>query len=1325
MESRRILIVEDETIVAEDITRILTKNKYEVIDVISSGTAAVTRIRSVLPDLILMDIMLEDKVTGIDVANQVLDLNIPVVFLTAYADDTKIEKAKLIEPFGYLIKPFRERELIATLEMALYKHQMDSKLRQSFINYQRIFENIQDIFFEVTTKGSITQLSPSIEEHFSYTAAELIGTDVQYLFASRDVFFAFLAKLTKEKAIKNYPLRFKDLDNSYVSCLCSAKLIYDKTGKEAKIIGSLRDITENLEIKKNIEKSEIKYKKLFDTQLNAMVLYDKNKLIECNEITLEMLGLSHKSLIFETQPEEFSPQRQPNGKHSKDLIKFHTNNAFQKGSDHFFWTFRKANGQNFSTEVWLSAIELNGHRMIQGTIKDLSQLENLQTSMNEQHSKIEMQFNRKIQTLEKQITDLKKDISEKEKIISKAHENDTFNQTLFDNIPVETIVVNKNGEIVRYNLAVKKNRSHPPEIGSIMYKDYASKHKDDLFGEMIDSIQSGKSRHFPELQYKEKIWDITMAPYEHGAIISSQNISAQKHAEAQIMQLNGVFEKIGADSRQNIDLIVKETCSILNVNCSIFNLLENDTNNNIIFSSSNLPTKFCEKENFRQTLFNVDKLKFLVVANLEKLHDGKLDTFVKTYGWHSLMSYPIFKNKTYLGSLTVLDINPREFSEQEKHIISTLGKVISIEIERMQIADSQKQISLMRKMMLNAARNLNSSLDFQEVARRISLEAMELLNAYGSAVYLLDEDGETLRPSVVIDPQSEKEIRQSTLNIHNSFTGKSILNKRVMVFNDAGINSNGYQIPGTSYLENERIMVAPLSSDEEVFGAICLNKIGTNFSSDDMQILEMLANHATTALKNAVSFKKLQHEMQERIQAEQQRDNSIQELHSLQENLPVGVFRATPDNKITSVNKSFIHMFGYSSEKEIKKVSLPLLFDQTAPDETIRQALLKEGAITDLEIKLKRLDKSTFWGTISIKAIFDKDGKFVYQDGIVVDITKRKITEQTLFKTQMRLASLFNSVPDIILFETGGSKEFISENVKEFLGYSADEFMQNSQFYFSLIHQDDVEYVQNKYREWLQKGRPGILTLWCRIKKSNGEYIWVEDRRVETTDQNGSKYESGVRIDISNLKNAEEELKKSYEKLQNLLGETVNGLVSAVEMRDPYTAGHQRRVAALAVAIAEKMDLPKKDIEGLYLASLVHDIGKINVPAEILSKPGRLTTAEFNLIKTHPQSGYDILKSIEFPWPVAEIVLQHQERYDGSSYPQGLKGEEINLCARILCVADVMEAMSSHRPYRPSLGISVAIEEITKNRGILYDPTAVDACLNIFENDGFSFPEDE
>jgi putative two-component system response regulator len=199
------------------------------------------------------------------------------------------------------------------------------------------------------------------------------------------------------------------------------------------------------------------------------------------------------------------------------------------------------------------------------------------------------------------------------------------------------------------------------------------------------------------------------------------------------------------------------------------------------------------------------------------------------------------------------------------------------------------------------------------------------------------------------------------------------------------------------------------------------------------------------------------------------------------------------------------------------------------------------------------------------------------------------------------------------------------------------------------------------------------------------------------------------------------ELMESEKKLRTTLLESITALASIVEMRDPYTAGHERRVAQLASAIAKELQLTEEQIEGIYLASVVHDVGKIRVPAEILTKPGRLTELESAIIKEHAQNGYEILKSIDFPWPIAQIVLQHHERLDGSGYPQALRSGQILLEANIIAVADVVESMNSHRPYRPGLGLDAALGEIELNKDKLFDPAVVDACITLFRERDFNF----
>ena len=220
--------------------------------------------------------------------------------------------------------------------------------------------------------------------------------------------------------------------------------------------------------------------------------------------------------------------------------------------------------------------------------------------------------------------------------------------------------------------------------------------------------------------------------------------------------------------------------------------------------------------------------------------------------------------------------------------------------------------------------------------------------------------------------------------------------------------------------------------------------------------------------------------------------------------------------------------------------------------------------------------------------------------------------------------------------------------------------------------------------------------------------------------QNARLYEEAQQ-QLAERKRAQEELRHTAETLRKTLGATIQAMAFTVETRDPYTAGHQRQVANLARAMATEMGLSKEQIEGIRMAAVIHDMGKITVPTDILNKPGRLNEHEFGIIKAHPEVAYNILKTIEFPWPIAQIIFQHHERMDGSGYPQGLSGEEIIVEARVLAVADVVEAMASFRPYRPALGIDKALEEISQNKGVLYDPEVVDACLKLFTEKGFRF----
>jgi PAS domain S-box-containing protein/putative nucleotidyltransferase with HDIG domain len=272
----------------------------------------------------------------------------------------------------------------------------------------------------------------------------------------------------------------------------------------------------------------------------------------------------------------------------------------------------------------------------------------------------------------------------------------------------------------------------------------------------------------------------------------------------------------------------------------------------------------------------------------------------------------------------------------------------------------------------------------------------------------------------------------------------------------------------------------------------------------------------------------------------------------------------------------------------------------------------------------------------------------------------------------------------------------------------------------TLVVERDRGVVAENIRSRLEGEAQSISYGFTAVRK-DGSLIDVGVHGARAT-HDGRPAIIGMLQDVSDRKRTEEQIQRYVAQLEHAFMNTIEVATTLIEMRDPYTAGHEKRVAEISVAIGIELGLDNRRIEGLRVGGYIHDIGKIIVPAEILTRPGKLSPAEYQLIKGHAQAGYDILKNVDFPWPVADIAYQHHERMDGSGYPRGLKGEEILLEARITAVADVVEAMASHRPYRTSLGLESALAEIERGRGGLYDPQVVDACLRLFREKNFVLP---
>ncbi len=361
-------------------------------------------------------------------------------------------------------------------------------------------------------------------------------------------------------------------------------------------------------------------------------------------------------------------------------------------------------------------------------------------------------------------------------------------------------------------------------------------------------------------------------------------------------------------------------------------------------------------------------------------------------------------------------------------------------------------------------------------------------------------------------------------------------------------------------------------------------------------------------------------------------------------------------------------------------------------------------------------------GSIRDVAVFsssiENKGK-VLLHSIIHDITERKRAEEMIVSSERKYRNIFeNAIEGIYQATTEGRYVSVNPAYAKILGYKTPE-----ELISSIADVASQIYVNSDERsELINQLRVSDLVEEFEFQayRKDGTIIWLlANARVIRDEKGNIEYFEGRVQDITLRKRVEDELKNTLDSLRKAVGTTIQVMVSAVETRDPYTAGHQLRSADLARAIATEMGLPKEKIEAIRMAGPIHDIGKLSIPAEILSKPTKLTNIEFSLIKEHSRSGYEILKDVESPWPLAEIVYQHHERMDGSGYPRNLKGEEIIMEARIMAVADVVEAMASHRPYRPGLGIDAALEEIEKNRGTFYDTTVSDACLRLFREKGF------
>jgi PAS domain S-box-containing protein/putative nucleotidyltransferase with HDIG domain len=457
----------------------------------------------------------------------------------------------------------------------------------------------------------------------------------------------------------------------------------------------------------------------------------------------------------------------------------------------------------------------------------------------------------------------------------------------------------------------------------------------------------------------------------------------------------------------------------------------------------------------------------------------------------------------------------------------------------------------------------------------------------------------------------------------------------------------------------------------------------------------------------------------ERKRMEEELRESEARYRQLVEYAPAAIYEVDlTTGRFLSVNEVLCKYSGYTHDELLALHPLDLMTEESQKLMLQRMAgyAAEEPVPPTAEYKARSKSGREFW--ISVNA------KYFYQESLPVratvvayDITERKRAEEALRESEELFRSYLENAPDgIYMNDLEGNFLYGNRKCEEITGYRREELIGKNFLELNLLSENSL----NKAVRMLQANMEGKSTGPDEVEliSKGGRLIPIEINST-VVQRMGQRIVLATVRDITERKKAEESLKDTLESLRKAVGTTIQVMASAVEVRDPYTSGHQIRSADLARSIATEIGLPPEKIEGIRMAGSIHDIGKLSVPAEILSKPTKLSEIEFSLIKEHAKRGYEMLKDVESPWPLAEIVYQHHERMDGSGYPRNLKGEEILIEARILTVADVVEAMASHRPYRPGLGIDAALNEIEKNKGIFYDDAVADACLRLFREKDF------
>lgn len=805
------------------------------------------------------------------------------------------------------------------------------------------------------------------------------------------------------------------------------------------------------------------------------------------------------------------------------------------------------------------------------------------------------------------------------------------------------------------------------------------------------------------------------ALFAHQAAIAIQNantVAATKRRVTELTALREITLQLtrSLDLDTVLDTIVKSAITLVEASDAHIFLCDSDGERFTFGSGAwapgleSVPFKEVRQSGLTAT---VAKCGDHVIINEARTHPLFADVVDQDWMMEAIAGFPLKRADKVVGVFNVAFLEPHTFDQDELRVLTLLADQAAIAVENARLYEETERRLKESRTLQEISGLISSSL---EPAKILQTVVERLASAFGYpmvSIYTMEENGLRLGAQVGYDPKESIEF----IPLSKGIIGRVARTAEAEYLPD--VTADPEFLAAAQGVASE--IAVPIKKEHEVLGVLNVESTPASpLAEADLDLLRTTAHQVSAAIQNARLYQAAQRELAERERAEEAYravvDHSLQGIAVLQ------------DFGIVFANQAFADIVGYTTDEilcltpsEVRSVVHPN--DQELVWGRFGDRLAGRPAPSRYEFRLVRKDGAVVWVETFANALQYR-GRPAIQ-AAMVDISERRRAEEALRESEERYRSLFEDSRDAVCITTRqGRMVDVNESFLTMFEVNREDLadINMADLY---THPGAASRFQAEIEE-----QGSVRDYEVQLCKTDGTPVEALISATLWRDADSSVLGyRGIIRDVTERKRAQEQLQQSYLTLTSALRGTVDALAALAETRDPYTAGHQQRVARLASAIALEMGLSDDVVEGIHMAGVVHDIGKIHIPAEILSKPTELTEIEWQMIMTHPQTAHDILRTVKLPWPVATIVLQHHERMDGSGYPSGLVGEDILIGARILAVADVVEAMARDRPYRPAHGIDEALHEVSESSGTLFYEPAVEACLKLFREKGFDLEE--